>query len=448
MIQYLGWIFWFVVVLGVLVTFHEYGHFFVARRCGVRVQRFSVGFGRALWSRIGRDGTEYRIAAIPLGGYVKFLDGRESEFPLTAAEQREAFDTQPVWKRIVIALAGPLANLLLCIVLLWIALQVGVPETAPIVGEATGLAAEAGFAPGDRLESIDGASAPTWDQAVVPLVLAAIDHRNVVVGVRDASGALRERRLELARLPADFDQTRPFQAIGLRPSATQDRPLVGGLSDDAAAKGVLEPGDLIVAIEGHPIARYSDIGPRLKTEAAPGKSLRIDVRRGERLLHVAVTPKWLDSETPHRWVLGVKPTPLEPVVFRFAAAPAFGETLRRTAIMTRTTFAVLKRLVIGRASSSNVSGAIGIAEAADSAAKVGPGGFLSFMASLSLMLCIMNLMPIPVLDGGHLLYYLIELATGRLPSERVQIAGQFVGLALIVGLISLALYNDIHRLAS
>jgi regulator of sigma E protease len=441
-----GSFWWFVVTLGVLVTFHEFGHYWVARRCGVRVLRFSVGFGRALWSRKGRDGTVYQVAAIPLGGYVKMLDGREME--LLPGEAPFAFDRQPAWKRILIVLAGPVANLVLCVALLWVALQVGVPGVAPVVGEARGLAAEAGFGPGDRLESIDGAPAPSWDQAVLPLVLAAIDHRAVVVTVRDADGRQHDRLLDLTRLPADFDQTRPFEAFGLQPTQVQDRPLVGSVGDGAAAHGILEPGDEIVAIEGQAIARFSEIAPRLQAIAAPGKALRIDVRRAQRTLRVEVTPKLADTPEGKAWQLGVGPTPLAPVMFRFGAGPAFVEALRRTAAMTQSTFAVLGRLLTGQASSRNVSGVIGIAQAANSEAESGFGRFLAFMATISLALCVMNLLPIPVLDGGHLLYYLIELATGRPLSDRLLVAGQYLGLVLLAGLITLAFYNDIHRLVS
>jgi regulator of sigma E protease len=439
-----GSIGWFIVVLGILVTFHEYGHYVVARLCGVRVLRFSVGFGRALWSRTARDGTEYRVAAIPLGGYVRMLDGREAD--LLPGEERVAFDRKPVGQRIAIVLAGPLANLLLCVAMLWVALMVGVPEHALVVDDARGLAADAGFARGDRLVSIDGQPASTWDQAVLPLVLAAIDHRPVVVAVRDADGALRERRLDLARLPADFDQTQPFQAIGLAPALTQDRPVVGALAQGAAADGALRPGDEILAIEGQPVARFSDIRPLLQAEAAPGKALRIDVRRDGRAQRVAVAPRQARVGDAQVWQLGIAPLPLEPVVFRFTAGVAFSEALRRTGEMTRSTFAVLGRLLSGQASSRHVSGMITIAQAANAEAGVGLGRLLAFMAALSLTLCIMNLLPIPVLDGGHLLYYLIELAAGRPLSDRVLVAGQYLGLALLAGLVTLAFYNDLTRL--
>ena len=445
MSEFLGSAWWFIVVLGVLVTFHEFGHFWVARRCGVRVLTFSVGFGRALWSRIGKDGTQYQVAAIPLGGYVKFLDGREVD--LMPGEHALAFDRQPVWKRILIVLAGPVANLVLCVGLLWMALQLGMPEATPVVGQPSGLAAEAGFVAGDRVLAVDGRDAHTWDQAVVPLALAAIDRRPVVVAVRDAGGHRRDRTLELGRLAADFDQTDPLGAMGLHPIATQDRPLVGRVAPGSAAEGKLEPGDEILAIEGERVTSFTAIGPRVQAVAAPGKALRVDVRRAGHEFAVSIEPRRSDDAGGPAWRFGIAAAP-EATLVRFGAGPALGESLRRTWKMTEETFALIGRLVTGQASTRNVSGVIGIAQAANSQASIGVGRLLAFMAALSLALCIMNLLPIPVLDGGHLLYYLIELVAGRPLSDRMLVAGQYVGLALLAGLITLAFYNDIHRLVS
>jgi regulator of sigma E protease len=438
-----GSIWWFIVTLGVLITFHEFGHYWVARRLGVQVLRFSIGFGRALWSRTARDGVEYRIAAIPLGGYVKFLDGRE--FELRPGDEKVAFDTQPLWKRTLIVLAGPVANLLMCVALLWVALQVGVPESTPVVSRPTGIAAASGFEDGDRLLAVAGRAATTWDQAITPLAIAAIDRRPVVVSVRDASGHRRDRTLDLARLPADFDQADPLDAMGLHPA--QDRPVVATVLAGKAAHGKLLPGDMILAIEGAPIEGFSQIGRRLEKLGAEGKPLRVDVRRGERTLTFLIQPRFDAREDGSRaWMLGIGSAGPPPTLVRYDAAPAFGEALRRTASMAGQTLGLLGRLVSGQASTKNISGVIGIAEAANAQASVGLGRLLAFMAALSLALCVMNLLPIPVLDGGHLLYYLIELVTGRPASERVQIAGQYVGLALLAGLITLAFYNDIHRL--
>jgi regulator of sigma E protease len=445
MSAFLGSAWWFVVTLGVLVTFHEFGHFWVARRCGVRVLTFSIGFGRALWSRIGKDGIQYQVAAIPLGGYVKFLDGREVD--LMPGEHAVAFDRQAVWKRILIVLAGPAANLVLCVALLWVALQVGVPESTPVVGTPSGLAAEAGFAVGDRVIAVDGKDAQTWDQAIVPLALAAIDRRPLVVSVRDAGGNRRDRTLDLSQLPADFDQTDPLKAIGLHPLEGQDHPVVGEVVAGKASEGKLQAGDRLLAVNGSPVATFSEFRAHVLKEAGPGKALRIDVLRAGQKLSFAIEARREQVEGGSAWQLGVSVVPAATLV-RYGPLPAFGESLRRTRKMAGETFALIGRLVTGHASTRNVSGVIGIAQAANTQASIGAGRLLAFMAALSLALCIMNLLPIPVLDGGHLLYYLIELVAGRPLSDRMLVAGQYVGLALLAGLITLAFYNDVTRLVS
>src|SRR6187455_846576 len=210
---FFGGAFWFVVTLGVLVTFHEFGHFWVARRFGIRVLKFSIGFGRPLWSRVAADGTRWQVAMIPLGGYVQFLDEREHE--VAPMERESAFNRKPVWQRMLVVAAGPLANLLLCVLLFWAALQLGRPEFAPELGETSGLAAEAGLAPGDRLVSVSGQEVDSWDSAMLPLALAAIDREPVTLAVQDDRGDRREVLLRLDRLSPDFDQTNPLAAMGL-----------------------------------------------------------------------------------------------------------------------------------------------------------------------------------------------------------------------------------------
>ena len=258
--------FWFVLVLGVLVTFHEFGHFWVARRFGIRVLRFSVGFGKPLWSRVARDGTRWQVAAVPLGGYVQFLDEREQE--VAPAERESAFNRKPAWQRMLVVLAGPMANLLLCLLLFWIALQVGVPRIGPVLGQTHGLAAEAGLVAGDRLVSIAGQPVSSWDGAVTPLALAAIDRESVAVGVQDPSGARREAVLRLDRLAPDFDQADPFGAIGLSADQFTDLPRVGVVDPESPAAGQLQPGDRILRIGASTISRWSEIKPAVALRIA------------------------------------------------------------------------------------------------------------------------------------------------------------------------------------
>ena len=255
----IGSLWWFIVSIGVLVTFHEFGHYWVARRCGVKVLRFSVGFGRPLWMRRGRDGTEFVVAAIPLGGYVKMLDEREGEVP--AAEQSQAFNRQSVYERIAIAAAGPVANIVLCVALLWGAFIVGIPEYAPVVGRAEGMAAAAGLHAGDEVLKVGDRETPTWTDVQFALAVAGLDRARVPVEVRTRDGETRTRTLDLAKLPADFDELRAADTIGLIARHRLQAPIVDDIVEGSPAYGVLAEGDRVIAVDGQPVADFGDIAP-------------------------------------------------------------------------------------------------------------------------------------------------------------------------------------------
>jgi regulator of sigma E protease len=447
MSSFFGAAFWFVVTLGVLVTFHEFGHFWVGRRFGVRVLKFSVGFGRPLWSRVDSKGTQWQVAMIPLGGYVSFLDEREQEVP--PAQRGSAFNRKPVWQRMLVVAAGPVANLVLCVFLLWIALQMGRPELAPQLGPTQGLAAEAGLREGDRLVAVAGEDVGSWDSAMIPLALAAIDRQAVIVAVQDEFGARQERLLRLDRLPADFDQTNPLAAMGMAPTLSADKPVIGGVQPGYPAEGHLQAGDRLLAIGGRPIARWSEIRPALAAAvaAAPGAAVPVEYERDGHRASVELKPRQGQVSGKAVWQLGVGAA-LNLTVQRYAPLPAFRAALAETRKQAREMLAFIVRLATGKASAKNLSGVIGIAQVVHSEASVGLSSLIWIMASLSLTLCVMNLLPIPVLDGGHLLYYLIELISGRPVGERMLLAGQYAGLLLLAGLIGLAFYNDLARIFS
>jgi regulator of sigma E protease len=447
MSSFLGSVWWMIVSLGVLVTFHEFGHYWVARRCGVRVLRFSIGFGKPLWLRRGRDGTEYAIAAIPLGGYVRMLDEREGDVPPEQAAQ--AFNRKPVGQRIAIVVAGPAANLLLCVALLWGMFVIGRPDYQAVVGATQGLAAQAGLERGDRLLAIDGRDTPTWTEAALALATAAMDRRDLPLQVRTASGAVVDRRLALSRLPAATGQAEAMQAIGLVPRFQLLPPVVGQVAAGSAAWGVLAEGDRITAIDGRPVESFDQVGPLV--QAVGGRTAMVEVDREGARLALEVTPTRRDE--PGRgsyWALGILPASAElppyDATLREPPLAAVPAALRETWKLGHDSFAMIGRLLSGRASMDNISGPITIARYANASAQLGPAWFLNFLALLSLSLAVINLLPIPVLDGGHLLYYLIELAKGGPLSERAMVAGQYVGLALLAGLMGLAFYNDILQL--
>ncbi|MGH8105406.1 MAG: RIP metalloprotease RseP, partial [Arenimonas sp.] len=266
--EFVGSFWWLIVTIGVLVTFHEFGHYIVARWCGVKVLRFSVGFGRSLWSRTDKHGTEFRIALIPLGGYVKMLDERDDM--VSAADRGVAFNTQPVGKRIAIIAAGPFANLLLCLLFYWGMFVAGKPDYLPLMGEGTGIAAEAGIREGDILLSIDDSETPTLTQVVPPLRLAAIDRRDVEIVLQDPSGAKRNSTLKLSQLAQDFDQTKIFSAVGIHLAAANQPAIVDRVLADSAADGRLKSGDRITKIGSIEITSFSQISPAVTKQAKSG----------------------------------------------------------------------------------------------------------------------------------------------------------------------------------
>lgn len=447
MTELLGSIWWLIVSLGVLVTFHEFGHYWVARRCGVKVLRFSVGFGKALWSRRGKDGTEYRIAAIPLGGYVKMLDEREGE--VAPAELHQAFNRKSVWKRIAIVSAGPLANLLLCVMLFWAMFVIGRPDYAPVVGQVDGIAAAAGLRQGDTILKVGDRATPTWSEVQLALIPAALDHADTELQLRRANGTGVTRNLPLSDLPPEFDERRAVEAIGLAPRHLLVAPLVGRVAPDTPAWGVLAEGDRISAVDGHPVQAWGDIGPLVQRLGERGGTGMVEVERDGDRLALEVTPtRHQPVEGDAYWVLGISAAqpqmPAMDAELQYGPVAAVPAALRETAHQAGELLEMIGRAFSGRVEVRNtVAGPITIARAANAYADQGPAWYLSLLALLSLSLGILNLLPIPILDGGHLLYYLIELVKGSPVSERVMAAGQYVGLALILGLMGLAFYNDI-----
>ncbi len=444
--EFFGSVWWLIVSLGVLVTFHEFGHYWVARRCGVKVLRFSVGFGRALWKRTAKDGTEFVIAAIPLGGYVKMLDEREDDVPVTQLDQ--AFNRKPVGQRFAIVAAGPIFNLILCVFLLWAMFLIGKSDYAPVVGDVTGIAAESGLQPNDRIVTLDGEPVATWTNALGDIMIAAIERRPLKLEVEREGSDRRAMTLDLARLPADFDQARAFEEMGLRPRHWTPLPLVGDVREGqpAAAAG-MQAGDRVLAVADTPIAAWRDITEAVKAHGRENTPIAVRVQRasGEEAT-LSITPI-LSSEGSKepRWILGIGPSD-ERALLRYGPIDAIGAAFSETGAMAARTINLLKLMVTGQASLKNISGPLTIAQVANTTANIGPDWFLSFLAMLSLSLCIMNLLPVPILDGGHLLYFLVEMVKGSPVSERTMAAGQYVGLALLAGLMGLAFYNDIARL--
>ena len=455
MTDFFGSIIWLIVALGVLVTFHEFGHFWVARKLGVKVLRFSVGFGKVLWRRNGADGTEYVISVLPLGGYVKFLDEREDSVP--AAQSDQAFNRKSVSQRIAIVAAGPIFNLVLAVFAFWIMYMVGIPELRPVMGQVDGIAAQSGIQTGDTIVSIDGETTITLSHARLALIVPALDRSDIPVVVIDSNEIESTHILALSKLDDSFKEENLLSDIGLNPW----RPIRPAVIDDInpgspAERAGLQKNDELISIAGQSVTDWGFIGPLIAKHGSADKDLAIQIRRNNQDIQLLLRPVLSTDNGPQRLIIGISTTPLSSIqqeqieniwmLLRYPPIEAVNQAFSETWRLTTTTLGMLGRMVTGKASIKNISGPITIAQAANQSAKMGLSSFLFFLGLISLSLGILNLLPIPVLDGGHLMYYLIEGIKGSPVSEATQAAGQYFGLFILAGLMSLAFINDILRL--
>jgi regulator of sigma E protease len=443
----------FIVAIGVLISFHEFGHFWVARRLGVKVLRYSIGFGKPLWSRTAQDGVEYVIAALPLGGYVKMLDEREGE--VAPADAPRAFNRQSPLRRIAIVIAGPLANFLLAVVFYWIVFVAGVTGLKAVIAEpAAGTrAAAAGLREGDEVVALNGEAMPTFQVLRTALIERALDGETAQLEVR-RDGAVRAMELPLAGARVDPEYL--FTDLGLQPYQPPIPPVLAEvMAGEAADAAGFKAGDRLLAYRGSGGSGRIDSWQQWATwlRAHPGDAVEVEVQRGaQHLTLTAIVGREAHEDGTASGRFGARvdvPDALwdnlvtEHRLSVWAAAPA---ALVQTARMSALTLQMLYRMVLGDVSVKNVTGPIQIAQFAGYTASIGLVSFLSFIAIMSVSLAVLNLLPVPVLDGGHLLYYVVELAKGSPLSERAQVVGQQVGLTLLVALMGLAFYNDILRL--
>jgi len=437
----------FIVALGVLIVIHEFGHYLVARWCGVKVLRFSVGFGQPLFTRrLGRDQTEWTVSALPLGGYVKMLDEREGD--VAAADRHRAFNRQSVYRRFAIVSAGPIANFLLAIFVYWLLFMVGVPGLKPVIGHppAGSPAALAQFETGDTIVRIGDEAVQTWQDVRWVLLEHAVARSSVSVEVRDEREHVVFRKLDLSPLSAN-DLDGDFLAkVGLRRFLPV---VVGGVQEGSSgARAGLRAGDEIVAVQGQPIHNWDDLVAVVAPQG--GKPLDLEVLRGSQSVLVTVTPDAVEEGGRIIGRIGIQPDRklLESnlTTVRHGPLDSLGQGVLRTWEVSVLSLRMLGKMIVGEVSLKNLSGPITIADYAGQSAQMGWLSYVSFIALISISLGVLNLLPVPLLDGGHLMYYLVEMVKGRPVSDRAMEIGQRVGMVLLFTLMAFAIYNDINRL--
>ncbi|HEY3787155.1 MAG TPA: RIP metalloprotease RseP [Steroidobacteraceae bacterium] len=446
---------WFVVAVSLLVTVHEFGHYWVARRLGFKVLRFSVGFGKPIFTRVlGRDRTEYMLASIPLGGYVKLLDEREG--PVPPEDLARSFTRRPPWQRIVVLLAGPAFNILFAILVLWGMFWAnGLNEVKPLVGDVMqgSIAAKGGLRSGDQILAINGARVDGQLDVVFDLLDAVSSRGHAALSVRGQNGTTRVARLDVADHEERVRLTEPsalFRGLGFQFWEPPIPPVLGEVTAGGpAARAGLRSGDRILSVEGEPVSDFRDIQARIS--AHPGESLALTYRRGaaQNSVRVGVASEEVDGKRIGRIEVrqpaGIRYPDSMVLHLDLAPGAAFSRATEEAWSMTALQGRLFWRMVLGQVSMKNLNGPLSIAEYAGDSAEAGVASFLSFLVLISLSLGFLNLLPIPVLDGGQIVFQLVEWLKGSPMSDRAQAFGQQIGIALLILLMGVALFNDIAR---
>jgi regulator of sigma E protease len=438
----------FIVAISVLVAIHEYGHYIVGRWAGMKVLRYSIGFGRPIWKRVsGPDQTEYCVSMIPLGGYVRFLDSREG--PVAPEDEGRAFDQRPIWQRIVVLFAGPLFNFVFAVIVYWALFIYGVTSYVAAVGtvEAGSVADAAGLQNGDRIVAVGDIETGNWESALVAMIENLVSSGRVPLTLEDAGGARRETMLEVGDNSSQLTEPGAlWDGLGFRPWTLYDAEAVIGVvgPDGTAAEAGLLEGDRITAVDGIAIADFGDLVEAVSTR--PGTNIPVEFERGGRIITIDVDVGAVDIQGKTVGRIGVGPAAVSSdfrYLQKYGPLEAIGPSLQNTWSKMVFTVNMLGRMLTGDVSIKNISGPINIARFAGESAERGLDRYIDFLAIISISLGILNLLPVPVLDGGQIMYQLAEAVKGGPLSERAQIIGQQVGILALLILMSFAFYNDI-----
>jgi len=444
-------IFSFIVAISILVAIHEYGHYIVAKKLGVKILRFSIGFGKPLWmKRFGKDQTEFVIATIPLGGYVKMLDKRETE--IHADEEHREFTRQSVWTRIAIVAAGPVFNFLFAIVAYWLMFVVGVSGIKPIVGniDADGLAKQAGLVSGYEIVSVNNNKTPIWDVAVKNIIPAIVDRTQAVFELKDKNGNTVTRTLDFSTTTGEIKVEQLFKQLGFKPWRPLIKPIVGLVVENSPAENAgFKVGDSIIAVNDIDTPDWLDVVKLVSSK--PAEILQVKIVRDGQPLTLQVIPEKITHNGKIVGRLGVAhkagasyPKDMR-VTHGYNVLESIPRALSRTWDFSVLTLKMMGKIFTGEISIKNLSGPVSIAQYAGYSASAGLARFLDFLAIVSISLGILNLLPIPILDGGHLTYYMIEVVRKKPVSEETQEFASRIGIILLFSLMSVALYNDILR---
>jgi regulator of sigma E protease len=443
----------FIVALGVLIVVHEYGHYLVARLCGVKVLRFSVGFGRPLLTRRGREGTEWVIAAVPFGGYVKMLDEREA--PVAPQDVARAFNRKSVWRRTAIVAAGPVANFLFAIAVYAGLFMYGLPEARPVIGAppAASAAADAGLHAGDTIDSVNGETITTWQQLRWRVLKAALQGEQLRLGRISDQHHPSTVTLDLHRFAGTDAERDLMLAIGLQLYRPPLDPVLGHIeAASPAERDGLRSGDRILRIDQRTIESWGQLVDAVR--ASPAVPLRFTILRDGERLELRVTPQARDIEGQHIGRIGaapfVPPGHAQRMLVRtqYSLLEAIARAADKTLDIAVFSLRMLGKMLLGEVSWKHLSGPVTIADYAGQSAQAGGISYLTFLALISISLGVLNLLPIPLLDGGHLMYYAVEVIKGSPVSDRVMELGQRVGLTLLLIMMAFAFYNDLNRLFS